>query len=96
MRGPLQERHVHQLAEIAVCVAEDMECAVSRIAGKGRTREDTLPRQEFMLRANEAGFSLPMIGQYLSRDHTTVLYGVRAARARRDRAEGLEFSKGAA
>jgi hypothetical protein len=41
-------------------------------------------RQDFMKKAHVAGFSMPQIGTFLGRDHTTVLHGIRASEKRRE------------
>lgn len=45
-------------------------------------------RQWVMAELRAAGWSLPRIGRFLGRDHTTVLHGLRCEAARR--AEGAE------
>jgi hypothetical protein len=63
---------------------------VERATGHGpvvlRRRTKSLPlvtsRQLFCYLARREGFSFPMIGKYLHRDHTTVLYSVRVFRRR--------------
>ena len=52
---------------------------------KGRSRKQKLSwaRQEFMALAHASGkLSMPQIGQFLGRDHTTVLWGIRAHKRR--------------
>ena len=49
------------------------------LMGKCRKRNISQPRQAFMLSARREGWSFPKIGEYLRRDHTTVLEGCLAA-----------------
>jgi chromosomal replication initiation ATPase DnaA len=50
-----------------------------------RKRGVVWPRQEFMLAAQREGFSLPQIGRFLNRDHTTILWGIAQAKRREKR-----------
>ena len=55
------------------------------LTGGNRTRHVAHARQDAMLRIHEqTNFSLPQIGRMFGRDHTTVLYSIRTARARRE------------
>lgn len=48
-----------------------------------RNRAFTIPRQKAMFRmATETEKSLPAIGRFLNRDHTTVMHGIRAHKKR--------------
>lgn len=47
-----------------------------QVAGKDRHNVIVAARQECMWVLNKAGMSLPMIGRFMKRDHTTVLHGV--------------------
>ncbi len=71
------------MSDIAETVATRFSITVQDIRGRSRLRSHAWPRQVVMLLASEmtsnAGAN---IGRYLNRDHTTVLYGVRNARAR--------------
>lgn len=67
---------------IAEYVAREHGVAIADILSDSRIRRVTRARQEVMRRAVEAGFSLGRVGRFLGRDHTTVLHGVNAARAR--------------
>ena len=73
-----------RMRDIAQAVAQENEITLADILGQSRQRASAWPRQTVMLLASEAGFSNPQIGRFLARDHTTVLSGIRAARARRD------------
>ena len=65
-------------------VAEDHDLTVSDLLSPSRRRKYAWPRQEAMLRMREeTELSYPQIARLLRReDHTTILYGVRAARQR--------------
>lgn len=55
---------------------------LSELRGPDRRHHIAHPRQEGMLIAHRAGYSLHMIGIYLRRDHTTIMHGVRVAEER--------------
>lgn len=78
------------IGEIIASVANKYGLTVMELKGDRRSRRVSIPRQEIMYRAyTETGASLPTIGRSLGdRDHTTVLYGVRAHEAR----NGMEAS----
>lgn len=61
-----------------ICARYDLSLA--DLTGPSRLRKLAWPRQHFMAVASEQDhLSLPMIGAFLGgRDHTTVLFGVRA------------------
>lgn len=66
----------HEIARTYAMTVEDMK-------GPGRDRSFTIPRQHCMfVMSQQKHLSLPMIGKFLNRDHTTVLHGVRAHAAR--------------
>ena len=48
-----------------------------QVISKDRKQAIVSARQECMWVLNKAGMSLPMIGRFMNRDHTTVLHGVR-------------------
>lgn len=56
------------------------------LAGPARRREVAWPRQEFMALAYATGnYSTTTLGQFLGgRDHATVIYGIRAHKARQN------------
>lgn len=65
-------------------VAESYKVSVEELCGPSAERRLSWPRQELMALLYETGrYSYPAIGRFLGgRDHTTVLHGVRAHRAR--------------
>jgi hypothetical protein len=76
---PLYRR---RMADIAAAVALANDLTVTELKSADRTARIAWPRQEAMLAMQEEGFSLPQIGRFFKRDHTTVLHGVRAAKLR--------------
>lgn len=59
------------------------------VLSQSRKRKVSRPRQDFMWRCRQVKradgrgrYSLPQIGAFLQRDHTSVLFGVRAHEAR--------------
>lgn len=73
-----------RMSEITAQIASAHLLTVTEMRGKSRERHIAWPRQEAMLAMVEEGFSLQQIGRFLNRDHTTVMTGARAAKARRD------------
>lgn len=76
----------HQIAlvELAAAVAAEHGLALGDLRGPDRTARIVLARQHFMWLARQPAFpggapqySLPEIGAFLYRDHTTVLHGAR-------------------
>ena len=71
------------MSDIASIVAIRFQISVQDLRGQSRRRLYAWPRQITILLATETtGNSLSVIGRYLSRHHTTVLFGRRAAAAR--------------
>lgn len=67
-----------RMTDIALEVAGQYRLTLDDLKGPRRRRREAWPRQELMWRlSHEGGRSLPQIGAYLNRDHTTVLHGVR-------------------
>jgi hypothetical protein len=71
------------MAEILDAVATAAGVERARLLGPCRARDLVRPRQLCMLLLRQLcpGASLPAIGFFLRRDHTTVLYGIRRAEA---------------
>jgi len=72
------------MAGILAEVAEQYGLTVVDLKGPARYRHIAWPRQEAMARMarcqrsdGKRVFSLPQIGRFLNRDHTTVLWGIR-------------------
>lgn len=68
-------------------VASEYNVSPDDILGPCRERVFVVARQEAMRRASDEGLSLVRIGNAMRRDHTTVLHGIRAAKARLGAAE---------
>ncbi len=67
-----------RLADIARSVCRRTGVRLSEIRSKTKTRHIARPRQEIMyLACALTSLSMPAIGAYLHRDHTTVLHGAR-------------------
>jgi len=63
--------------QIMELVARHFRVDVDQLMGPERHKEIVLARQIAMyLLRNDGGFSLPQIGDFLHRDHTTVIHGV--------------------
>ncbi len=71
------------MASVLAVVARIAGVAPARLLGPGQSRSLARPRHltMYLLRALCGGASLPAIGHFLRRDHTTVLYGCRRAAA---------------
>ena len=75
------------MREIAEQVARQHGLSLAHLVGPQRAQRYSRPRQEAMWRMCEAGrWSLPRIGMFFDRDHTTILHGRRAHQARLDAA----------
>lgn len=84
-RAPaLIAKTVRRMADIAAEVATENLLTVPAIRAPSKLAAIAHPRQEAMLRMIEAGFSTPQIGRFFGKDHTTVIHGARAAKARRE------------
>ena len=71
------------MARIAARIAEFYSISVADLRGHQRNRQFSWPRQDAMAAMRDAGFTLGQIAAYLDgRDHTTILTGVRASKAR--------------
>ena len=66
---------------VLAAVAEASGTSAGHLLGPGQARALARPRQltMYLLRRHCAGASLPAIGHFMGRDHTTVLYGCRRA-----------------
>lgn len=71
-----------RMTDIAAAVALANDLTVSELKSDARDARICHPRQDAMRAMREEGFSLPVIGRFFKRDHTTVLHGVRASKAR--------------
>lgn len=69
------------MMEVLTAVARVAEVEIAAVLGPAQDRRHARARQltMYLLRELCAGASLPTIGYFLHRDHTTVLYGLRRA-----------------
>jgi len=70
------------MRRIALDVALKYELSFEELIGPKRHQRQARPRQEAMFKMKELGHSHSEIGRFFGRDHTTVMYGVRAHEAR--------------
>lgn len=70
------------MIEIAASVAADNGLTLAELRGDIRAFEVSRPRQYAMKLMADAGHSQSAIGRFFGRDHTTVMHGIRAAKAR--------------
>ena len=69
--------------EILKQVAEEFDISVQDLLSKNRERRYSWPRGLAYLRIYcETSMSYPQIGRLMNRDHTTIIYGVKATRQR--------------
>ena len=78
---PAFSRRGPAMSWVLAAVAEASGTSASLLLGPGQARALVRPRQltMYLLRERCAGASLPAIGHFMRRDHTTVLYGCRRA-----------------
>lgn len=67
------------LRPLVLAVAAAHRVAPADMLGTGRARQPSRSRQALWVELRALGWSLPEIGAVMNRDHTTVLYGIRAA-----------------
>ncbi len=65
-------------------VCEEAGVAYDDVMGKNKTRKVCAVRQRLFYEFREMGMSLPDIGRFFGRDHTTVLHGVNMEKERRN------------
>lgn len=70
------------LVKIASEVAADNGLTLAELQSDSHAYAVTRPRQYAMMLMIDAGYSTSEIGRFFRRDHTTVISGARAARAR--------------
>jgi chromosomal replication initiator protein len=73
------------MAQIFAAVCADYDVEPDLIRSRHRFPDAVIPRQEAMLRMVETGqWTLPQVGRFFDRDHSTVIFAVRRAKARRE------------
>ncbi len=66
-----------EMPEVVQTTADFFGVTTEQIRGSGRARDIVLPRQVAMYLTRElTGHSLPEIGQYFGRDHSTVMHAI--------------------
>lgn len=76
------------LVQMAEEFCESRGLTMDELRGPNCTRAIAWPRQEFASDAYDTGaYSLPTIGAFLNRDHSTIHHGCQAVKARRAREE---------
>lgn len=71
-----------RLYNLAVAAAYRTHHTIADLKSPDRTRPIAWCRQDFMLAAHRAGYSLSDIARFLHRDHTTIIHGLKAAEKR--------------
>lgn len=90
--SPADIEACQQVAQAADATARQITREVARrcglrmadIMGPQTTAKIARARQIVMLACHAAGLTTTEIGKFLSRDHSTVIHGIRAEKARRD------------
>jgi chromosomal replication initiation ATPase DnaA len=80
---PLNELRERDLLDLAEQVAKAHQCTVVEMVSDSRLAAFVAARQELWLRLRETGhWSLTRIAQLARRDTSTVIHGIRKAKAR--------------
>lgn len=79
-RGPRET----SISQIFQRIAADNGITLSQLKSAARPRHIAWPRQYGMLLCKRAGATYEQIGQYLNREHCTIMHGVKAAQKRED------------
>ena len=82
----ISPRRKTPLADIVRAVSEQTGIPTTAIYGRDRSSDISPARQLVMLKCREAGMTVARIGVLLGRDHTTVIAGIKAEKARRGEA----------
>ena len=70
------------MRKIAEATADYHGLKARNLFNASRARRYSWPRQDAMLRMHNAGWGLSDIGRFFNFDHTTVIHGIKSARAR--------------
>jgi chromosomal replication initiator protein len=82
-RLPCTVRHVPVMADVVRLVAARHRVPVEALLGRSRTAPVVTARQEAYWECRQhPHLSLPAIGRFFGRDHSTVLLGIRRHEAR--------------
>ena len=79
------------IAQIASRVSAETGLPVKEIMGKRRTAPVAAARAAVMFEARQLGFSYPLIGRLVKRDHTTAVHAVKSEAKRRGCTELFRF-----
>jgi len=93
--APLAAKHAiaRELAdELVKDTAHGLGVSVSALMQPNRRRAIAWARQRIMLTLRERGWSLLRIARYFDMNHTTVMYGVKAAQARTEAARARRLT----
>jgi hypothetical protein len=71
----------HELAEFVVQTAKHFNIGVKTLRSSSKTDELVKCRQRIAVIARKSGYSYPVIGRALNRDHTTICYAVNSAKS---------------
>jgi hypothetical protein len=69
----------HELAELVVEIAKKHKLQVSKVRSSSKTPDLVECRNEIAVKARALGYSLPLIGRAINRDHSTALYAINKA-----------------
>ena len=75
-----EERKNHTLKRIADDVCKESGFNMDQLRGQCRQKPLVAARALISKRAYEAGFTMPRIGQFMHRDHTTILHHLKMFR----------------
>lgn len=70
------------IRDLALQVCTERCVPIAELMSDARRAQVAHARQEVMRLAVDAGFSTTQVGRFLGRDHSTVVHGIKAARAR--------------
>ena len=65
------------MRDIAFRICDEEGLSISELIGRSQERRLAWPRQRFCFEARALGKTLPQIGRFINRDHTTVIYSIR-------------------
>jgi chromosomal replication initiator protein len=81
----LEPLHPHtrpSLNAVAQAIAAEYGLPMATVLGRSRYAHVAHARQALYAALRAQGLSLPAIGRFMQRDHTTILYGIQAHRER--------------
>ena len=66
------------MEQVTERVSEEYKFTVKELRGPGRSHCFSEPRRVIWSELKQRGYSLPQIGRFFGRDHTTILHGLKA------------------